>query len=182
MMNCPNCRNSLLLAQELEPGLIAATCELCEGALLPLLNYRYWVEGRFWADGVLEHAPKPDEVVAEDTDHVVLCAKCQRMMIKYRIGLEPSNKIDLCANCDEVWLDRNEWELLKSVGIHHQLPSILTDSWQRNLRRERQNELLQARYRKLLGDSDLERLNDFKAWLDQHPEKNQIKQFLLASI
>ena len=174
-MHCPHCKTHALSPTALEQGLVAAHCGQCDGSLLPLLNYRYWVG----ASHTSEPVPNPVGDV-EDNHHALQCPKCQRLMIKYRIGLDSGNKIDLCANCDEVWLDSGEWTLLKQLGFHEQLPNIFTDVWQRNIRRQRQAALQQERYEKLIGTADFDRIKDFKLWLEQHPHKEQIKQYLIV--
>ncbi|TQV75990.1 hypothetical protein FKG94_15380 [Exilibacterium tricleocarpae] len=172
-MNCPQCKGYRLAPRELEPGLIAAGCSKCEGVLISLLNYRYWADYKRFSgpDG-------DEEIIAEDNEKAQLCPKCHRIMAKYRIGIEASNKIDLCANCDEAWLDSGEWSLLKRLDLQDKLPKIFTDAWQANIRKLRQTQQQKARYQNILGD-DFERVEEFKSWLEAHVEADKIKQYLL---
>ena len=62
------------------------------------------------------------------------------------------------------------------------LPKIFTDAWQRNIRIERQEKLHKKRYENLLGEDDFTKLDAFKQWLDQHPEREQIKQYLITNL
>lgn len=177
-MHCTNCKNIHLEPKELEPGLVAAVCPNCEGALVSLMNYRFWWD-RY---GSIANSK---ETVAIDTPgeipSVHACPKCTRMMIKYQMGTQSSHKIDLCASCDEAWLDKGEWQLLKQLDLHGKLPRIFTDAWQRNIRKLRQEEFQQERYEKLIGVDDFARVKEFKQWLYQHPHKDSIKQFIVVS-
>ncbi|GAB1264223.1 TFIIB-type zinc ribbon-containing protein [Aurantivibrio infirmus] len=175
-MHCPKCKkSSALQGLELEKGLVAAACDSCEGVLLPLLNYRYWADR--------EPTVEPRDIsssVVDDNDHALICPKCDHLMIKYQIGLQHVNKVDLCASCDEIWLDKGEWSLLKQLDIHLQLSRIVTDVWQKDLRQQRYLTLQKARYVEILGEDDYEKIDQFKEWMRSHSKKKIIKQFLLA--
>lgn len=177
-MKCPQCKGYALEPAQLEPGLIAAGCPNCQGTLLPLMNYRFWIE-RHHPEQL--HANRSVETAqVEDVKDAKSCPKCARFMTKYQIGNEIKNRLDLCANCDEAWLDKGEWSLLKELDIADQLPRIFTDAWQRNLRRERQENLQKKRYTELLGEAGFQRLEEFKNWFDAHPRKADIQLYLNA--
>jgi Zn-finger nucleic acid-binding protein len=176
-MKCPQCKGYQLEPKEIESGLIAGSCVKCEGSLLSLMNYR------FWADQHIEvEAVDDGEVIAEDCAGAKACPKCGRLMTKFQIGGESGNKIELCTGCDEAWLDKGEWQLLKKLDVHDKLPKIFTDAWQRNIRIERQEKKLKARYQYKLGVEDFDKVDGFKQWLDQHPEKSEIKQYLITAV
>src|SRR5690606_5331415 len=85
IMHCTSCKGSNLEPQELEPGLIAAVCQQCEGALVSLMNYRFWV------DRYGSHADKVEVLAEEIPDEqpgVRACPKCTRLMTKYQMGAE----------------------------------------------------------------------------------------------
>ncbi|MEH6469966.1 MAG: hypothetical protein V7752_01840 [Halopseudomonas sp.] len=103
------------------------------------------------------------------------------MMTKFRIGLANDNRIDLCGSCDDAWLDNGEWQLLKQLELHDQLPKIFTEGWQRNIRRQRQQQQVQAKYTELIGEESFSKVDQFKSWVDKHPQKDQIKQYLIIS-
>ena len=178
-MHCPQCKGYSLEPRELEPGLIAGVCPKCSGALVALMNYRYWVDQK--AKSLADHdEAKPAASVADvaDGEHARQCPKCSRLMSRFRIGLESDNRIDLCDSCDEAWLDKGEWQLLKSLDLADKLPRIFTDAWQRNIRLQRQQHFMQGKYEALLGKADFDRVDTFKQWLDQHPEREQIRLYL----
>ncbi len=178
-MKCPACHGSDLEPKQLEQGLVAASCTQCEGALLSLINYRFWAEhaGQDVSDDGSEESATP-EVVEEKA---LVCPKCARLMTKFKIGLMTDRQLDLCSHCDEAWLDHGEWRILKQLELHGQLPKIFTESWQRGIRKERMYNLVKQRYIDMIGEDDFERVETFKQWLDQHESKEDIKQFLVTS-
>lgn len=157
----------------LEPDLVAAGCGQCEGVLLPLLNYRYWL-----AKQSKEVSTNFEIDQVEDTQRALICPKCTRLMFKYRIDLDQSNRIDVCAGCGEVWLDKGEWELLKALGLYERLPDIVTDRWQKNLAQQHRKERQEERYKNLLGDMAFYKAADFKMWLEQQDNKHDIVNYL----
>lgn len=176
-MECPQCKGYHLEPRELEVGLIAGSCPKCDGALLSLMNYRYW------ADRHVEVELKDsNDVVTEEGSKAKMCPKCSRLMTKFQIGTESENRIELCTGCDEAWLDKGEWRLLKQLDMHDKLPKIFTDAWQRNIRIQRQEKKLKTHYEKRLGAEDFKKLDEFKQWLVQHPQKAAIQQYLITAV
>ena len=179
-MKCQQCKNSTLESKELEPGLLVGHCTRCEGDFLSLFYYRHWASSQE-AD---ESSPGDDSacqtIEPEDTATALTCPKCSRLMMKYRLGLEQSNKVDFCAHCDEVWLDKGEWQLLKDLGLHMRLPSVVSEHWQTELNKQYQAQMTRSRYEKILGVDDFAKVSAFKQWLNTHPEQAQIRLYLLS--
>ncbi len=180
-MKCPQCKGYELEPKELEPGLIVGACSKCNGTLVSLMNYRYWADQQ-GSHALAEPLENDDVSEAEDNAKAQVCPKCAKLMTKFQIGAESSNRLDLCTGCDEAWLDKGEWKLLKQLDLADKLPSIFTDAWQRNIRLARQEKLHKRRYEKLLGTDDFTKLNEFKQWLELHPEREQIKQYLITKL
>lgn len=179
-MKCPQCKGYELEPKELEPGLIVGACSKCSGTLVSLMNYRFWADQQK-QDNHPEAESVKEVVEAEDNSQAQVCPKCSKLMMKFQIGSESKNRLDLCSGCDEAWLDKGEWTLLKSLDLANQLPKIFTDAWQRNIRLQRQEKIHKKRYENLLGKDDFEKLDTFKVWLDNHPERAQIKQYLITN-
>ncbi len=170
-MRCCSCKKSDLEPRELEHGLLAASCPECQGALLPLMNYRYWAEHS-------HHITDTHTELAEEAAGAKQCPKCSGMMTKYRIGVGTQNRLELCAHCDEVWLDAGEWDLVKTLNLHDKLSSVFTDAWQRNIRRQKEKASMHAHFSKIIGEQDFLRVEEFKEWMDEHPKHSDIKHFI----
>lgn len=177
-MRCSNCQGHSLEPKELEPGLVSAMCPNCEGTLLSLTNYRYWLEFRDSSPAATEQEFSDDPILVEDSLSARCCPKCSRLMTKYQISANSDNRIDMCSGCDEVWLDKDEWRLLKGLGTVDNLTGIFTNAWQRKIRQDREKANLKAHYEKQLTTEDFSKIDQFKQWLDEHPEKSIIKHYL----
>lgn len=176
-MYCSNCKNIQLEPQELERGLIVAGCPNCQGKLISLINYRFWLDR--YADKTTA-SEIVDAAEVKESESVHACPKCSRLMLKYQVGPDSHHKLDLCPSCDEAWLDKGEWQLLKYLDLHGKLPKIFTDAWQRNIRKQRQEHSINERYQKLLGEDVFERARDFKEWLYEQSQVEDIKQYLIT--
>lgn len=175
-MHCPVCKTTLLMPVKIEADLPAMGCPKCAGALLPLLYYRYWQERHAADDSDSLDTGQP--VVVEDSHTALSCPKCGRIMTKYKVNGEVGNRLDLCASCDEAWLDRGEWRLLKSLELHHQLPMVFTDAWQHRVRQDTVEYERRKRYSKLLGENVLSEAERIRDWLANQPQRRYILEFI----
>lgn len=180
-MKCPQCKGYELEPTELEPGLLVACCQKCSGTLVSLMNYRYWADQQK-QNTTQSEAFNQDAVAVDDNGKAQVCPKCSKLMTKFSVGSGASNRLDLCTSCDEAWLDKGEWSLLKQLDLSDKLPKIFTEAWQRNIRFARKEKIHKKRYEELLGGDDFETLDAFKQWLDHHPKSAQIKQYLITNL
>lgn len=176
-MLCTQCKTTQMEPKELERGLVASVCPDCQGTLVSLMNYRYWLDT--YAKDVSE-VSKNESLEVSENESAHSCPKCSRFMTKFQIGMDTNHKLDLCVGCDEAWLDKGEWPLLKQLDFHNKLPKIFTDAWQRNIRLKRKEFSLNERYEKLLGAEEFSKVKEFKQWLYSQPNKELIKQYLIT--
>ncbi len=174
-MQCPNCSSYSLEPIKLQYGLSARRCGNCAGLLIDLLAYRDWAEN--FVDSVPKDIPELEEV--EDNAKALLCPKCSKIMLKYRMDGHLDNRVDLCASCDEAWLDNGEWELLDSLALQGKLSKIFTEPWQRHIREESAEQAFQERFEKTLGQEDYQKLLETKSWIKNHSNKTDLIRFLL---
>ena len=177
-MECPKCGAGELKPGKLEHNLPCALCSECNGALLPLVAYRYWREN-FPAEVKRAEVTKAlsDE---DDTARAMLCPKCRRIMLKFKFAADTDHGIDVCTHCEEVWLDDGEWHYLRVRHIHGSLPSVFTEPWQRHLREQRTRNVLQGEWRKKLGAADFEEATKIHEWLKSHPKRAAILDFVMS--
>jgi Zn-finger nucleic acid-binding protein len=57
-------------------------------------------------------------------------------MTKARVGRKLEFYIDRCSHCHGTWLDKNEWENLRQMDLHHQIHYIFSNAWQFSVRKE----------------------------------------------
>ena len=173
-MRCYTCEGNLT-ATQVEPGLHAGECAACHGIHIHLGDYRQWrsVEPEV-------EPPEPSSDAVLDNAKALLCVRCKGFMLKFRMANELENFIDFCPACDDVWLDGGEWSLLKKLGIEDSLAKILTEPWQRKLKRKLFHELAADRLRERFNHADIDKINSIAEWLKEHPEKEEIFRLLRA--
>jgi Zn-finger nucleic acid-binding protein len=178
-MKCPSCNTPDLKPTMIEEYLPAMGCDTCHGSLVSLLYYRHWAETQRPGDG----APTTGgaTVEASDTTTALICPKCARVMAKYKLTGTVSNRVDVCATCDEAWLDRGEWELLEALQLSLKMPAIFTDAWQRRIRRELSEETRRSILTRMIGEQGTTRVEEFKRWLARNAHKSQVLAYLYRS-
>lgn len=174
-MKCPRCKTPDLLPTMIEESLPAMGCDSCHGSLVSLLHYRYWAESQKPSSQPASAVAIPD---TPDTANAIRCPKCERIMMKYKLSGNVANRIDVCATCDESWLDGGEWELLEALQLSTRMPSVFTDAWQRRIRREMSQDTRRAVLVRKIGEDDTRRVEEFKGWLDGSDHRSDVMAFL----
>lgn len=183
-MKCPRCKSRDLRPTMIEENLPAMACEECQGSLVSLLYYRHWAETQKPAAGAA--TDEADQLASDtsasietaDTTTAVMCPKCARVMMKYRITGCVANRLDVCRLCDESWLDRGEWELLEALQLSHQMPAIFTEEWQKRIRRELTEEARRSMLVRAIGERAVEQVDKFREWLARSKHKPEVMSYL----
>ena len=127
-MNCPKCKGYHLKPQKLDNGLVALSCDNCNGALLSIVQFIQWRATQKSSDvqssGICE---------IDETSQLLHCLKCAGFMTKYKISNQTHNRLDLCFRCYETWIDSGEWQLLQQLDLYQRLDDIFSDQWQNHL-------------------------------------------------
>ena len=102
-------------------------------------------------------------------------------MAKYKLTGTVANRVDVCSTCDEAWLDSGEWELLEALQLSHELPAILTDAWQRRIRREQSEGTRRSILVRMIGEEGTSRVEEFKSWLGRNQHKSHVLAYLIGT-
>ena len=110
-MNCPVCKATTLVQEELEPGLPDKRCRQCGGRWIEGSRYLAWVaaHGRRLADKPPEEGV---ELPVAESGKAKLCPECGRFLTRARVGRGASFHLERCGTCGGIWTDANEWEIL----------------------------------------------------------------------
>ncbi len=177
-MKCPSCKTSDLKATRIDEGLPAYGCDACGGVIIPLLYYRDWAE-RTANNKASTNLDLYASAALENESHsALMCPKCARLMSKFNISGCTENRLDLCVNCDEAWLDGGEWELLKALQLSKNIPAIFTDEWQRKVRKEISVKNRKKRFAKIVGDSEIEKAEEIRSWLKSHKNRIELLHYI----
>jgi Zn-finger nucleic acid-binding protein len=101
-------------------------------------------------------------------------------LLRYRVGQGLPFHLDRSPATGGVWLDKGEWEALKSRGLHTTLHLIFTAGYQSEIRTSEYARRLAASFRERIGEADFSKAAEFGAWLASHPKRRDIWCFLLA--
>jgi Zn-finger nucleic acid-binding protein len=175
-VECPHCKTSDLKPTMIEEGLPAMGCAACHGSLVSLLYYRHWAETQKGPSGEASGAVADPETT--DTMTAITCPKCARLMAKFKLTGRVANRVDVCAMCDEAWLDGGEWELLEALQLSLKMPATFTDAWQRRIRHELTEDTRRSILTRLIGEDATVKVEEFRAWLAKNKHKSQIMTYL----
>lgn len=174
-MQCPLCKIELQDIY-LEEHLLANACETCGGRWISFENYWKWLQAY---DPNLPGKPFEDvEFHVDDSVKAKICPECGHILIKYKVGHDLNFFVDRCNSCSGVWLDKNEWEVLKSRSLHDELHRIFTTSWQKQLQEEEIRSHLETVYTKKFGEAEYAELKRIRLWLAQFPQRAEALAFL----
>ena len=175
-MKCAVCKTDTLQPVTLEAGLQAHVCSTCGGTWIVSSDYWAWREahGPDLPEQPAAGAPQP---VAE-TETARACPTCSHILLKFRVGHDVPFTLDHCGNCNGVWFDRQEWDMLRQRNLHDDLHSLFTTSWQRRVRQEEHRQVLERIYTERFGAEDYAELRRIRVWLDGHPQRSSLLAYL----
>ena len=185
-MTCPVCKTTKLRLQELEERLTPHKCESCGGRLVRLERYLLWLQR---TGGAVSEVDPPDaEITVDDSGPGKLCPSCGAFLVRHKVGHGVSFCVDRCGRCGDIWLDGGEWELLKVHGLHDDLHRIFSNAWQREVKQQERSEQYRRTVERVLSDklavccsdADVTKVRRFCAWLDTHPQRNELFAFVAA--
>lgn len=180
-MKCPKCKTVELRATKLEDGLLAHGCSDCNGVFVSLLYYRDWAERTRYGlqeEGIATPQDSFSNIEADDSVTALTCPKCARLMRKFKVSGNHTNRLDLCTSCDEAWLDGGEWELLKALALSHEMPKVFTEEWQKRVRKQTLDNERGARFERLVGTAERAKAEEVRDWLKDHPHRQEILFYL----
>lgn len=186
-MKCPICKVALN-ANKLDGNLPGLSCPQCGGNFIRCEMYQSWLNaqgGRLPEKDISAQASLP----VEDSKPGKLCPQCGAFLIRFNVGHDVPFAIDHCGHCGGIWLDKNEWEILKSRNLHDEIHLVFSQSWQAQVKQQAQKQQYAEVVTKILDDKllntvsqdDLSKIKDFKTWLDANPNKNDLYAYLLST-
>ena len=165
-----------MVPEEISPGLMAYKCPRSEGCWISESRYWRWISSQ---PERLERLPAAHghDIEEESGQPVRICPETGRLMTRYRVGEGFSFRIDRSPN-GGIWLDKGEWEALKSRNFHDELLFVFTNSWQKAIIQTEMLESLRGQFRNRVGDENYGRVTEFKDWLKTQGDPLAIIAFL----
>ena len=180
-LKCPVCKSVALPAEvsPLEGGPEAHVCGQCGGQWIVPKDYWKWLEGRNVPTPEPPPAENPVNLPVKETETPKFCPDCGRFMRRHKVGHGVSFAVDRCGTCGGIWLDANEWPILKSRHIHERLHFVASDAWQAQVARQDREKGHEQIVLDKIGNADLEKIKAIRAWIESHPRKAELYAFLL---
>lgn len=182
-MKCPVCKDKSLTTTSLEQGLPAHACAECHGSWIEALPYADWATSQ--ASSTEGGGTNIDEdqasLVSGEGRGIKFCPHCSHVLIKYKVGSDAGFSIDRCGHCAGVWLDKNEWQILKSQRLHEKVRYVFSDEWQSDVRAAEHAKAMDEILLERLGSADYAEFKRVKAWLDSHAKSEELYALLYGS-
>ncbi|KXI31019.1 zf-TFIIB domain-containing protein [Paraglaciecola hydrolytica] len=175
-MRCTSCKQGDLQGSFIEQQFRAHTCDHCGGNWILIEDYVTWKERH---PQYTFTSVTVDDVV-EENQRAMFCPMTGGIMRKLRITKDSTHRLDYSASVGGVWLDKGEWELLKSAGLAGSLNAILTEQWQSKIREQKAEDTFAQLYLAKFGEDDYEKIKNLREWLIHHPRKSDLRSYLLA--
>jgi Zn-finger nucleic acid-binding protein len=181
-MQSPVYSDTTMLLREIEPGLAAYECPKSGGFWIPLQSYTAWQEKN--PSPRADPSANTNAPVALDDSarRALVCPESGRLLLRYRVGHGLPFHIERSPATGGVWLDKGEWEALKSKGFHTSLHLIFTAAYQRQVRSAEYDQSLKETFRDRIGAADFARVTEFGTWLANHPKRRDICCYLMDGL
>ncbi|MGH1362809.1 MAG: hypothetical protein ACRBF0_04575 [Calditrichia bacterium] len=164
-----------MLETALEENLPVWQCIQSKGVYIRFNDYQHWLETTDEETSAQKF--QPIEVTPEDA-RAKICPESGGLLRRFHISAELPIHLDWSPGSGGIWLDGGEWQLLKQHKLHRQLHNVISDSWQRDIRRDAKKALSKQRMEEKLGETDFQKAIEFKDWLSNHLHRSEILAFL----
>ena len=98
-------------------------------------------------------------------------------MIKYRFSANSERYLEYSSIHKIIWLDKGEWQLLKSLGLIPDIPKFFSKSWQKDIVQEGMHKIVEEKYKERFAD-DYEEILTFKNQFKKHKLFKEIQAYL----
>jgi Zn-finger nucleic acid-binding protein len=166
-----------MVATKIEESLSGMECPVCKGVWISPNSYWQWLKDK---GSVLPEKPQEYTLRVElsDSKNIKVCPECSHFMTRRKVGHGIPFCVERCETCGGIWLDRNEWNVLKSRNLHDEIHFIFSEPWQKTVTREEQRKSNEVLAKKILGETDFKKILDVQKWLSNHPHKNFVMAYL----
>lgn len=180
MSKCPVCKNAILQPAQLDNDFPVMTCASCGGSWIRANEYAIWLRSQ--TPGSFDETKTKEASLrfpVTESGSAAICPDCGHFLRKYQIGSMISFHLDRCNHCNGVWLDRNEWQILKTADLHDEINQMFTNPWQRHIQDDLTFSKFDAMYLERFGQSDYQKIKEIRKWLQENPNRNTLLAFLL---
>ena len=136
-MQCPKCKQTMLLDGVLDGDLAVKYCQDCKGTWIPAPEYEAWqahqVENPMRSE-LPAQTLNVDFVQSPFDTKAALCPECQRYLSRAKVNLKTPFYVERCMQCRGIWCDYGEWDILQRLGLHTTIERLFSNEWQTKVR------------------------------------------------
>ena len=177
-MKCPICEHAILEYEKTVDDLSIYNCPSCSGHYLKYKDYNEWLKNN---PDIAINDNNEEYIPEFDCKQAKLCPECHRILIKYNIDNKNDFALDYCRTCGSVWFDKNEYEFIKSKGLHNKIHQFFTADWQDKIKVDELKNTFIHQYIERFGENEYNKIKDIKIWIDSHSMKKELIAYLLDS-
>lgn len=179
-MICPNCMNPTLRKEVLDADLEAYKCETCSGSWIPSRNYMRFIESHKIDLSALDPKTLTKVFSDKDSENKKRCPDCGKLVEAAKAGFGADFQVERCEHCFGIWLDENEWDLLKKQNLEAAIYYMFSSSWKSKVRTQGEFDRKIETIQKNFDDNQKDKITDFIIWLEKQENKDLIKSYILA--
>ncbi|MBD2110796.1 MULTISPECIES: zf-TFIIB domain-containing protein [Cyanophyceae] len=175
MYQCPKEGDIDLQDSQLSPGLAVHGCPSCGGSWIPSEHYADWQRQQNDPEEPIRVAVLPLSLStsfqpAALDNRAALCLDCRSYLVRGRITLpQGSFYVERCPNCNGIWCDGGEWEILQQLELQTHIDYIFSADWQAQVRELEHTEREKLATIDKLGPDVAQRVFELADLLEQHP-------------
>jgi Zn-finger nucleic acid-binding protein len=180
-MQCLVCEDQQLSQKFIDNNLEGFFCSKCCGIWIQAKAYWNFIHS---LNTVLPEKPESEtlNVPVYDTSIMKICPDCGHFLTKRKVGHGLDFHIDRCQCCGGVWLDKNEWDVLKSRNLHDVIHLIFSQEWQEEILHEEEQKAYESEIEILLGQEDYNILRSFTERFKHSPRKHVVLAYVQNSL
>jgi Zn-finger nucleic acid-binding protein len=176
-MKCLVCKDTETVYKNIDNNLKGFVCSKCHGVWIPAKAYWNWIQSLHSAPPE-KREPETVDLPVRDSVFIKICPDCGHFLLKRKVGHGLPFYIDRCQCCGGVWLDQNEWEILKSRNLHDAIHLIFSQEWQEEILHEEQKRAYEEEIEKIMGHEDYIRLKEFTDRYKYSPRKDVVLAYV----
>lgn len=177
-MKCPNCESINSESLLLDSNLNAIKCNDCEGIWIPSNNYFKYIESNKPDLSILNPTDMQKVFSEKDSETGKKCPDCGKQVVARKAGFGAEFKVDRCDHCFGIWLDKNEWELLKTKNLNTAIYYMFTSTWEMKVRSQTEFTLKLEAIKKNFSIDQSSKIVDFLEWLEQQENKKELISYI----
>ncbi len=185
-MKCPKCKNISLLDGTLTGNLAVKYCSECKGTWIPADEYRAWQAGQSPLSQIdqdfLSQTLAVDFVQSPFDTKAALCPECSRYLSRAKVKLKTPFYVERCLNCEGIWCDYGEWDVLFKLGLHTTIEQLFSSEWQTRVEKQQQSQKQRQATIEKLGPELAGRVFELAEVLAKHPNGDFGVAYLMRQV